>query len=146
MIRIQKFSTPIKLQWRRITFICGITIGLLLWSSCGDFIPDHDACQDIYVSKNESNITIDSSIVYDTLLSTLKIENKSTSNLNDLNVNLFMDKKIIDKSLLRNKSCDFKWVGKGNYSIQIGNTAQFPCLNIYDIAISNGKGYILIIH
>ncbi len=143
---IQKFNTPIKLQWRRITFICGITIGLLLWSSCGDMIPYQDACQDVYVSKKQSIITIDSLKVYDTLLSTLQIENKSTHNLNDISVNLFKDKRIINTVVLRNNFCDFKWINKGSYSIQIGNSTQFPCLNIYDLHINNGRGYILLIH
>lgn len=53
---IQRFRTPIKLQWRRITFICGISIGLLLWSSCGN-IDSNVKQSTLQISNDKSSTT-----------------------------------------------------------------------------------------
>jgi hypothetical protein len=136
-------SLPARMKlsgWRRTTFICSACMMLL--ASCSG-IPDQDACIDIDAGQNDKRVlTVDTTRVYDTLLSSLQctIKYKNGHPATAWPVSFFIDSAEVKKITGPVGSTALVWVKEGTYSLGIGDPSEYPCVMIHNLKIPGGRG------
>ena len=140
MIMLQAFVTRVKLSLRRISFICGTCI--ILATSCEN-IPDQDACIEIDASDNDEMVlTVDTTIAYDTIASTLEciVRYKDGTFADNWKVSWFIDSTDVKKQTDRAGRTGPVWVQAGTYAVTIGNPNEYPCISIRNLRLRGGIG------